>query len=149
MRRRDALASVAAAAAAAVAGCTSDGTGGTDSPTDTDRSTGSPTRTPAGATLDYFVYSEDDRTHPLEVRIEDGDGTVVHRRTDPEFEPGERLSGTLAGLDPGRGPYPITVALESVATTVHWEPDECPRFDLLVAVTQDGPLEVQREECIK
>lgn len=152
MLRRTAIASFAAAATAGIAGCVGDdaGDGETSTPTSTNTSpTPSPTDTGGGASVQYTVRNDDDETHPLEVVIENGAGEVVHSETDAEFAPGEQLGATSSGHDPTEGPYPITVGLGSLAQTVEWKADECPEFDLLVAVTADGHLEVEREACLK
>lgn len=160
MRRRTALTALGSIVTAGLSGCIGDDPGEASTPTATDASTESPTptdaatetpptETPSGPYVEYLVYNDDDRTHPLDVTIENADGEVVHRRRDTEFEPGEQLGATSSGYDPENGPFPITFALESLAQTIEWKVDECPRFDVLVAVDSDGQLEVEREHCIK
>lgn len=149
MRRRRALQGVAAIVATGIAGCSGDRTGGRGTPTATeDLRLRSPTRQRRGATLDYLVRNDDDQTHRLGVLVEDAEGTIVSTWSDTEFEPGEQLGTAVPGFDPDRGPFPITVRLQSVSETIEWDADECPRFDLLVVVTSDGRLEVEREKCI-
>lgn len=141
--------------AAGLAGCTGSDPGDSETPTPTDASTTSPTgtdattETPSGPYVTYQVNNDDDRTHTLDVTIENAEGEVVHRRRDAEFEPGEQLGATTSGYDPEKGPFPITFSLGSLGQTLEWKVDECPRFDLLVAVTADGQLDFERERCIK
>lgn len=81
--------------------------------------------------------------------IENGAGDVVHRKSDAEFKPGEQLGATSRGHDPTKSPYPITVSLPSLATTLELKLDECLEYDLLFTVTSDGQIDVERETCIK
>lgn len=150
MFRRRALKAVGMVVTAGIAGCTGDGSGETNTPTPTKEPTKvSPTGSSDGASVQYLVRNDDDTTHPLEVVIENADGTVVHRKSDNEFMPGEQLGATSSGHDPNQGPFPITVSLQSLSQTIEWKSGECPKFDLLVAVTSNGQLDVEREECIK
>lgn len=115
-----------------------------ESPTDA-------TPTDQGATnaIRYTIRNDDDRPHPLDLTIETPQGTVVHRQTDPEFTPTDLLQGTFVPADVGDGEYPVTISLESLSTTIGWTPTECARFDLLVAITGDGDLDVERQHCAK
>lgn len=149
MKRRQALRSLGAVAGSGVGaglpGCLGDGAEEPPSPTGKPK----PTRTQAReiGTIEYLVRNDDDETHRLEVTMENGAGTVVHELAEPALRPGEQVGSVTAGHDPEQGPYPVTVALESLALTVHWDPTTCPRMDLLVAITERGQLSVEREHC--
>lgn len=149
MRRRTALTTVGTFLTAGLAGCTSSQPGETGTQTPTSVPTESPPpETPSGPFVRYFIYNDDDETHPLDVTIESAEGEVIHSRSDPEFAPGEQFGATTSGYDPAQGPFSITFSLESLADTLEWKVEECPRFDLLVAVS-DGQFEFERELCIK
>lgn len=158
MLRRAALKSVASAVTTGIAGCTGDGTGGTDTPTatkqptDTPTTTDQPTDTPPQANdevIEYLVRNDDDASHRLEVVIENAEGTVIYEQLEPELAPGEQIGGSSFGYEPDNGPYSISISLQSLSLTIEWDPAACLRLDLLVAITANGELEVEREECIK
>jgi hypothetical protein len=99
--------------------------------------------------IEYTIRNDDDRPHQLELTIETSQGDVVHRRADSEFAPDEQLRGSFTPTDIGGGEYPVTIGLASLSDTIGWKPTECARFDLLVAITEDGQLDIERQECIK
>lgn len=149
MLRRRALKSFAAVVTTAIAGCTGGGPTETSTPTPTKEPTKASPTGSNGSTVTYLVRNDDNATHPLEVVIETAAGEVVHRKSDSEVKPSEQLGATSSGHDPNKAPFPITISLQQLSQTIDWKADECPRFDLLVAVTSDGQLDVEREECIK
>lgn len=150
MFRRRLLTSLAAVLTAGIAGCSGDENGETSTPTPSDASPeSSPDQTSSGAYVEYLVRNDDDEAHPLEVVIENSEGDVVQTRSDSEFSPGEQLGTASSGHDPEQSPFSITVSLESESQTIEWKADECPRFGLLVVLTQDGQLEVENEQCVK
>jgi hypothetical protein len=158
MRRRQWLGLCGGAAVAALAGCTGDD--GTDeTPTDTatrtETSTPSPTPSPtvtgAGGelrgTLRYTVTNGDDTAHRVEVTLTTADGTPVGEPTEESLPADERLFGQSTGNEPDRGPYELTVALQSTSVTVEWAVPDCPDIDIGVAITDDRRLSVERETC--
>lgn len=150
MFRRGALKAAVATLSTGLAGCLGGRTPGADTPT-----AEPPTDDPRSTTengdhpIEYLVRNDDDETHQIAVTIENAEGTVVHRKTDEEFVPDEQLGATFSPADTSKSPYPVTVSLDSLSLTIEWKPEECVRFDLLVAVTSNGQLEVEREECVK
>lgn len=158
MNRRQLLGSIAVATTVGFAGCTGGPSGPatpTPSPTPTPSKppqgtpTPGPTPAPDLGRLEYTVLNEDDESHAVEITMENGQGTVVHEQFRPALKPGEIVGSDVFGLNPERGPYPFTVSVGNIATTVHWEPTACLHIDLLVAITNGGQLSVEREHCVK
>jgi hypothetical protein len=123
--------------------------------TDTEKPTPeSPTEaTPPGQgdthAIEYNIRNDDDQHHPLELTIESPQGTVLHQRTISEFAPDDRLRGAFTPTDSTEGEYPVTISLASLSTTIGWKPRGCARFRLFAAITTDGDLDIEREECVK
>jgi hypothetical protein len=99
--------------------------------------------------IEYSIRNDDDQSHSLELTIESPQGTVVHQRTVSQLAPGEQLRGSFTPAAPSEGEYPVTIGLASFSDTLGWKPTECARFDLLVAITADGDIDIERQDCLK
>lgn len=146
MDRRRLLQLCSGAGTTVLAGCLGDGGGTTPTASETETQTESPPGT--GPQLEYTVTNDDDEPHEVAVTLATADGTVVEEVA-RSLAPGESFTETTTGHDPTRSPYPFTVSVGSVSTSLELKFDECPSYNLGISITAEGTPSVEREVCQK
>lgn len=151
--RRGCLRLAAASLPLLIAGCLQDGDGSPVAETDADSPAATPpgtaTRTQAQGlgTIEFAVTNEDDVTHRLEVHMVSVDGRTVLETAEPELEPGATVSAGSAGEPPENSPFTLTFRTDAAAAEYVWAVEECERINLVVTITDEGTVDIERDLC--